>query len=222
MNSQRDVVQPPRIAVWLVTLFTPAGDAESIPGDLLEEFSDLASKSGVAFARRWYWRQTVKTIAHLVSAGFRTAPWTITAAVVGGFLLRWFVSRLSDPAIKGAIDAVLDRYRVYQHDPHAYIFWLTNSMLIIRLIVNTLVGGFVAMAAKGREMTATVMLGLVGDVLAIHATFLTVSKTGDRGVLWTLLHTFAFSIAIVVAGAIVRTRRSAGRTRPSATQLAQD
>jgi hypothetical protein len=34
-------------------------------GDLLEEYSYLAPKSGVTFARRWYRRQTVKTIAHL-------------------------------------------------------------------------------------------------------------------------------------------------------------
>jgi len=201
MSSQRDVVQPSRIAVWSITLFTPAGEAESILGDLLEEFSHLASKSGVAFARCWYWRQTVKT----------------AAAVVGGFLLRWFVSRLSDPAIKGAIESLLDRHWVYGHDPHAYVFWLTSSMLIVRLIANTLVGGFVAVVAKGREMTATMTLGLVGDVLAIHASLLTVAKTGDHGVLWTLPHTFAFSIAIVVAGAIVRTRRSGTTTRPSAT-----
>jgi len=43
--------QPPRGAVWLIELFTPYEQAESIPGDLLEEFSDLASKSGVAYAR---------------------------------------------------------------------------------------------------------------------------------------------------------------------------
>ena len=65
MTSKADFVQPPRIAVWLVNLFTPAKETESIPGDLLEEFSQLASKSGVTVARSWYWRQTAKTIAHL-------------------------------------------------------------------------------------------------------------------------------------------------------------
>jgi hypothetical protein len=53
MTFQAEFVQPPRIAVWLVNLFTPAEEAESILGDLLEEFSHLASKSGVAFARSW-------------------------------------------------------------------------------------------------------------------------------------------------------------------------
>jgi hypothetical protein len=213
MSSPRDSAQPPRFAAWLVTLLAPAGDVESIPGDLLEEFSYVASEKGTVCARRWYWRQTVTTIAHLVGTGFRTAPWTITAVVAGGFLLRWFVSRLSDPAISGAIDAALGRCGIYENDPEAYIFWLTSSMLVVRFIVNALIGVLVAVVAKGRELTATMTLGLVGVTLAIHAALLTVVETGDYGVLWTLPHIFAFSIAIVVAGAIVRTYRSAARTR---------
>jgi hypothetical protein len=217
MSSQTDSVQPPRIAVWLVSLFAPVGDVESIQGDLLEEFSQLASEKGIASARRWYWRQTIRTTAHLLGAGFRTAPSTISAVVTGGFLLRWFICWLSDPTINRAIDAALDRYRLYEHDPQAYIFWLTSSMLVVRLIVNALIGILVAVVAKGREMTATMILGLIGVVLAFQAALLTVAKTGDFGVLWTLPHTFAFSITIAVAGATVRTYRSAATSRRAIT-----
>lgn len=217
MNFQTNSVQPPRIAVWLVSLFTPVGDVESIQGDLLEEFSQVASENGVASARRWYWRQTVRTTAHLLGAGFRTAPWTITAVVTGGFLLRWFVSWLSDPAMNRGIDAALDRYRLYEYSPQAYVFWLTGSMLVVRLILNALIGFLVAVVAKGREMAATMTLGLIGSVLAIQAALLTVGRTGDFGVLWTLPHTFAFSMTIVVAGATVRTYRSAAINRRAVT-----
>ena len=88
MTSQSHFVQPPRFAVWLLSLFAPDEDAESILGDLFEEFSLLASKSGVPFARRWYWRQTLKTVLQLAGLGFRTAPWLTTAAIVAGFMLR--------------------------------------------------------------------------------------------------------------------------------------
>jgi hypothetical protein len=80
-----------------------------------------------------------------------------------------------------------------------------------------LAGGFVAVIAKGREVTATMTLALAGSVLAIQATLLTVTKTGDYGVLWTLPHTFAFSIAVIVAGVIVRILRSAAATRAAST-----
>ena len=49
MTSQSNVVQPPRLAMWLLTLFALDDAAEHILGDLLEEFTRLASKSGVSF-----------------------------------------------------------------------------------------------------------------------------------------------------------------------------
>jgi hypothetical protein len=95
MTSQLDSVQPPLIAVWLIRLFAFAEGAESILGDLLEEFSLLASKSGVSTARNWYWRQTIKTVPRLAGFAFRTAPWAIVTAVVGGLVLRFLVGRLA-------------------------------------------------------------------------------------------------------------------------------
>jgi hypothetical protein len=35
-------IQPPKTAEWLLDLFTPYEEAESIRGDLFEEFSSLA------------------------------------------------------------------------------------------------------------------------------------------------------------------------------------
>lgn len=217
MSSQRMSVRPPRLAAWLVTLFTPAGRAESIVGDLLEEFSQLVSKSGSVFARRWYWQQAWKTIVYLMWVGFRSAPWTIIGIAVGGFLLRWFVSRWSHPAFEGAIETVLERYQVYERSPDAYIFWLTHIFLVERLVVHTLTGVIVAIVAKGREMTATIALGLLGDILAVQATWMTVARTGDHGVLATLPWSLAFSIAVVVGGAIVRMLRLSTTNPASAT-----
>ncbi|SRR6266446_6783115 len=87
MRAQARFAHPPRIAVWLVDLFIPIEQAESIPGDMLEEFTALASRSGVAAARHWYWRQSVKTIAHLIGSEFRVAPLSIFGIVLGGYLL---------------------------------------------------------------------------------------------------------------------------------------
>ena len=88
MTSQSPFVQPPRFAVWLLTLFALDDEAESILGDLLEEFTLLASSSGGPFARRWYWRQTLNTVLQLAVLGFRTSPWLTAAAIAGGFFLR--------------------------------------------------------------------------------------------------------------------------------------
>jgi len=204
MTSQADFVQPPRVAAWLINLFTRDVEGESIIGDLLEEYSDLASKSGTAVARSWYWRQTVKTIAHLAGTGFRVAPWSTAAAVVGGFLLLRVVSRFPETAIF----AVLHRYQVFDHHFSAYVFFATDGIAIGHVVASMFVGCIVALVAKGREMVATMTLGLVLCAL-IGASFAWVAThwpTGDA-IVW-MLWQGADPFAIVVGGAIVRTRRS--------------
>lgn len=210
MMSRSAFVQPPLLATWLINLFTPADDPESILGDLLEEFSELASKSGVAFARRWFWRQTIRTIAHLAGSGFRAAPWSTTAAVVGGFLLGKFVSGLPDKLLS----AVTDRYLSYWSAHFKfYMFWATEGMLIAHLLLSMFVGGVVAMAAKGREMVATMTLSLILCAM-IGAAWVWVGMHGPMDVTW-MLWSSAGPFAIAVGGAIVRMRRSAATVRPS-------
>ena len=43
MTSQPQIVQPPRIAVRLVNLFSSDEEAETIEGDLLEEYRETAT-----------------------------------------------------------------------------------------------------------------------------------------------------------------------------------
>lgn len=210
MTSPADFVQPPRIAGWLLNLFIPADDEESILGDMREEFAHFATMSGVAFARRWYWRQSVKTIAHLVNDAFHGSPWSTTAAIVGGLVLLHFVSGLPDKVLS----AVTDRYLTYWSNHFkVYMFWATDGMLIAHLILSMFVGCMVAMATKGREMVATMALslilcGLTGFGLLWVATHRPVNAAW---VLWS----FAGPCAVVLGGAIVRMVRSAAKPLPS-------
>jgi hypothetical protein len=194
---------PPRIATWLIGLFTSDKEAEAIPGDLVEEFSHLASKSGVAFARSWYWRQTVKTIAHLAGGAFRGAPLFMAAVVVGGFLLDSFLEGLPDKVLS----AVTDRYLLFWSAHFQAYLWVLNGMSIAHLMASLLVGCMVALAAKGREMVATMTLGLVHCAMTGAALAWVATHGAMFGVGW-LLWAFAGPFAIVVGAVIVRTRRS--------------
>jgi hypothetical protein len=209
MTSTAEFVQPPRIASWLLNLFTPPDEEESIQGDLLEEFSLLASKSGVAFARTWYWRQAVKTIAHLFATAFRVAPWSTTAAVVGGFLLYRFVSGLPDKLLS----AVTDKYLFYWSAHFQTYIWVLKGMVIAHLIFWMFVGCMVALVAKGREMVATMTLVLVQCAL-IGTAWVWVAMHGPMGVAW-MLWSCAGPCAIVLGAAIVRMLRSAAKPLPS-------
>jgi hypothetical protein len=212
--SQGSFVRPPRIASWLVDLFTPSEQAESIAGDLLEEFSEVASKSGIASARRWYWRQSVESIAHLIGTGFRVAPWTIAGAVVVGFLLRRFGSGLTEHAI----EAYFNWYPIFAHHHwHVYVFCVTHGILIGSLIESMLIGCIVAMAAKGREMVATMTLTVL--LAALNGVNLVQLARHWPEVHRFLLPILGFilgdSIMIVAGGGIVRKSRSTAGRRPS-------
>lgn len=212
MTTQLVFPKPPRLATRLMDLFTPL-EEESIVGDLLEEYSQLASKSGLEFARRWYWRQTAKTIAHLFAAGFRIAPWSTTAAVVGGFLLLRFVSALPEQLL----NVITDRYLMFWSAHFQAYLSVLNGMAVAHFIGLLFVGAVVALVSKGREMVATMTLALVLCALIVSA-FVWAGMHGahrpiDFGcVLWSC----ADPLAIAIGGVIVRTRQSGARTLASA------
>ena len=209
MKPQADFVQPPRLASWLLTLFVPAELAESIQGDLLEESSALASQSGLAVARLWYWRQTLRTIAHFFTAAFRAAPWSTAAAVVGGFLLLRFVSGLSEKFLA----LVTDKYLAYWSAHfHAYV-WLLRGIPVAHVIGSLLVGCMVALAAKRREVVATITLALIPCVMiAFSLLWLARLWPLEDTIVW-LLWQSADPFAIVAGGVFVRKFRSALRTQ---------
>jgi hypothetical protein len=209
MTSQSPFVQPPRLAMWLLTLFALGDKAESILGDLLEEFTRLASKSGVPFARRWYWRQTLKTIFQLAALGFRTAPWLTTSAVAGGVVLRKLVGRWVEPTIF----AVLEKYHVYEHHFSTYMFFASTGIDIGHLITFLLIGFVVAFVARGREMVATMSLGLLWGALTVVSFPAVVMQSGYGTALSRAMVYFADSLAIVIAGAIIRTHRLSTASR---------
>ncbi|HXT70433.1 MAG TPA: ADOP family duplicated permease [Vicinamibacterales bacterium] len=52
---------PPRLAIWLLAQALPADEREFALGDLAEEFADRATHDGYTRARRWYWRQAIRS-----------------------------------------------------------------------------------------------------------------------------------------------------------------
>jgi hypothetical protein len=214
MISEPSLVQPPLIAAWLVDLFALDQQAGSIAGDLQEEFSDLASKSGVVSARRWYWRQSAKTIAYLIGTGFRIAPWSIMGAALGGYLLLALGGSLPEQMIVGVIHLRRHHVTPFYDDAHLakYMLWLTTGILIGRLLFSLIIGCFVAAAAKGRELLATMTLGLVSLAMDVMTFWVLVARHQpvDPSFLRPIMvHQFAGSCMIIIGGIIVRESRSA-------------
>jgi putative ABC transport system permease protein len=56
-------MRPPRAACWLLDHLLDRASGEAIGGDLLEEFRKVVGRRGPRAARRWFWRQTLSSIA---------------------------------------------------------------------------------------------------------------------------------------------------------------
>ena len=199
--------RPPRLVAWLVELFASSNQSE---------FLNVSSGSGVVAARLWYWRQGVKTIAHLAGAALRDAPWLIISTTVGGFLLFGFGLSLPEKLI----DAVLELRRHHvipyytQSEMTAHVFWFNTGILTGQLLVGLIVGCIVAFVAKAREMVATLTLSFVFFALNVVAWFNVARHLADRTLpLLIPLMSFANIILIAMGGLVVREVRRAARGR---------
>jgi hypothetical protein len=184
-----------------------SAEKESLEGDLFEEFSDLASRSGAAVAQRWYWRQALQSIVHLGIGAYRAAPYSTTAVVIAGFLLGRVLFRL----VENEIFAVLERYRVFDTHFGLYVFLTSDGLAAAHVATSMLVGCFVAFVAKGKEMIATITLVLLLFGMTCAASWVWVAR-GNASMLWSMLPwIFLDWLAMLVGGAFIRIQRTASR-----------
>ena len=215
MTSHRDgQSQPPRIAVWLLLLFTPAEQTESMVGDLLEEFSSIGRTSGVGFARRWYWRQTLNTVQHACFSAFRVAPFLMPVAVFGGL---WSIAFATN-VFQHATRTFLDAHGIYLSHPDAYLFWSKFPLRLGRLIICTLVGSAVALVAKRREMQVATVLSLAQMAMFFVSAIAVIARGEEWWFHWFVVMfkwNSLCAIATIVGGVIVRGCRSWMRKGPT-------
>ncbi|HEY6465923.1 MAG TPA: permease prefix domain 2-containing transporter [Candidatus Acidoferrales bacterium] len=149
MSDQSPFIAPPRLARWLIGLFTIDEQSETLQGDLLEEFTEVSRKSGAARARHWYWRQSIKTTAHLVLSGFRAAPWSISACAIAGYFLLIYATGLPG---RVATAYIASRPVIPYVDPTGPVWLLIRLCGIV--IMPTIVGCLIALVSKRKEIIA--------------------------------------------------------------------
>jgi hypothetical protein len=207
--------RPPRLAVWLIELFVTDEQAPSVLGDLLEEFSDVAARSSVARARRWYWRQALPTILHLLISGFRAAPWFMAGVVAGGtalvelgwWFMGWSVTQGFNYLNHSVFPHIQPRSRF---EVFLTVFLVNSGHYLYRLTLSMLIGCVVALLSKGREMSATLALSLICSIPALtrFSLFIRGAKLyGITDLFYVLLFFFGGLFALVAGGAIARSHR---------------
>ena len=214
MNQQCDLPEPPRVAEWLTALFVPADIAESVTGDLQEEFSNLLISWGAPRARSWYWRQAAGITLRAGPAAFRSAPLRMFMTVVAGLWLIGFATRYSTHAMQ----TLLDARRLYEVNPDAYLFWLKFPLEVGRLAICAAVGSLAALAAKRHEMPVALTVALAQLAMFCAGTIALIAH-GRHWVAWfiAMIPWNVLSAIATTAGAvIVRICRGLTSSRTSA------
>lgn len=210
--SQVQIVQPPRIATWLVDLFITE-ERTRMQEQILDQFSDMASTRGIGCARRWYWKQSAKTIAGHIARGFRTAPLLIVGVVFGGAFLLYLAPDTSEEAILRLLDFFNHHVTPY-YDPAGVArreFWMYCTLLIVNLLESLIVGCLVAGVAKRREMIATMSLSFVsmGMTVTIFWELITTHHVDPPLFPKIVIDQLGASLLMIMGGLIVRELRSA-------------
>jgi hypothetical protein len=205
--------RPPLLAVWLVELFVPEEQASSVLGDLVEEFSDVAARSSVANAQRWYWRQTLRTVVHLLGSGFRAAPWFMAGVVAGGtalvelgwWFMGWSVTQGFNYLNHSVFPHIQPRSRF---EVFLTVFLVNSGHYLYRLTVSLLIGCIVALLSRRREMLATLAVSLVCSIPALTRFLLFHRGNTDALRHWApWAYFFGGLFALVAGGAVVRWHR---------------
>ena len=98
---------------------------------------------------------------------------------------------------------------------HAYL-WVLKLLWIEYLTASLFTGGIVALAAKGREMVATMTLGVVLCLMIAAGYIWLLATTGNVLLLSNLPLQLTDPLTIVTGGIIVRRYRSAVTPMPLA------
>ena len=76
---------PPRLAVRLLSIVSPAEDRPYVLADFNVEFEDRANRSGLAAARVWYWREALRSATPLAARRAHLARMRPTVGTPGGW-----------------------------------------------------------------------------------------------------------------------------------------
>jgi len=185
------LIQPPRAATSLLTIFLPEQDRDAVMGDLVEEFQSRRSAS-------WFWMQVLRSLGHLSWLGMRRSPWRTVAAMLVGYAVT--------AAIVGASFVAWEALRG-SSSPRA--------MLLVEFLGGALaatVGGYVA-ARISRGSGANGIVALSAFTLLMGLLSLATEP------LWRELALVAVFVLGVLFGGFLRARQAARPAAPNAGAL---
>lgn len=190
-------MRPPLLAERFVEALLPdPATCAAVAGDLHEDFLALAESNGARAARRWYWRQALRSALpfawmSLGALRWRQAP-RIAGAVLAGYLAMAMFVMTTDLALGFVLRSMT---------------WTAIASLALG-VCGGATGGYVAARVnRGSPLAAALLLGLASAALSVWL----LASFDDGTPLW-----YRVGLAIIVApatacgGLIANWRRQRG------------
>lgn len=217
MTGPRPIAPPRTTELLLEALGADTGFRDDLVGDLAEEFAARAERSGAAAARRWYRREALRAVPHLLVhrarrvrsrdlrylAGVALSAYVLTAA------LGWTVAGLAYGAAL-AFDAPRSLpSAINPADPRLLFIALSAGV-----VSATTAGYLAAWLGRRAPLVCALALGVAWSCLLLAALFVPVLLGARTPVpLWYRLTIPLVVVACTTLGGVQRVRRQAPRVR---------
>jgi hypothetical protein len=206
------MISPPRFAETVLTsLGATAEYRDAVVGDLAEELAWRAQLDGPAAARRWYYREAVRSIPHLLGNGARSMRWAGVRRVTGIAVSAWAISTIT---LGVAFVTVLSTIARFWPEVGVavrnggLVIGMPLVLAIVARISSSVFGGYLA-AWLDRETplvsAATLGLALALVDVAVAATHEVVGHPAP----WVIVVAALTHIAYTITGALLQLRARA-------------
>ena len=199
------MINPPRTAeAVLRSLGARTSFSEPMIGDLEEGFVRRVERNGAAAARRWYYRETIRAVPHLLRDWRRSLRVRDIRRLAGialtSYVFALCLSMLLIGLLQGAFDAIgLSPHIRFGRLPRAEIgiLWFP-----VQLMCTVLTGFFAAWLDNGSPLPTAIFTGVA---LASPAIVLGLTHAGDAAG-WFVLLAAVVMIGGATLGGVLRVR----------------
>lgn len=201
------MTSPPRIAEVLLRSLGARGDfCEPLLGDLAEGFAIRVDRDGPDLAQRWYWRETIRAVPHLLADWRRSlrAPDIrhLAGVVLTSYVFTAMLAFLGVALAIGTADALGSALRTPAY-PSSRVqliaLWLPVA------ITSTVFGGYIAAWLDRRApLASAIALGLTWSAISLAVGGIT---RGHEVPAWYWLFAAALQVLGPTVGGVLCVRR---------------
>lgn len=193
------MITPPRFTeTVLMSLGASPEYRDAVLGDMAEELEWRAGYDGERVARRWYYREALRSIPHLLGNAVRETRWRGVARIANHVVTAWILSSIL--AMVVGLTTISATRLLFPGGPR-----MTVAVAVLLTTATSVLGGYIA-AWLDRD-TPLVSAAAFGVTLGIAQISATLVMPPEVGGLWLLAVVPPLRVTFAIAGALLQLRR---------------